>query len=41
MVEIAHEQYSKDQSGFKKLFNDVEKPLYEGLDIGVYISEVL
>ncbi|TYK31581.1 uncharacterized protein E5676_scaffold172G00760 [Cucumis melo var. makuwa] len=30
MVEIAHEQYSKDPSGFEKLLNDVEKPLYEG-----------
>ncbi|KAA0064274.1 transposase [Cucumis melo var. makuwa] len=29
MVEIAHEQYSKDPSGFEKLLNDVEKPLYE------------
>ncbi|KAL0551889.1 hypothetical protein IC582_010979 [Cucumis melo] len=30
MVEIAHEQYSKDPSGFEKLLNDAEKPLYEG-----------
>ncbi|KAA0042871.1 hypothetical protein E5676_scaffold108G00910 [Cucumis melo var. makuwa] len=30
MVEIAHMQYSKDPSGFEKLFNDAEKPLYEG-----------
>ncbi|KAA0059909.1 uncharacterized protein E6C27_scaffold108G002120 [Cucumis melo var. makuwa] len=30
MVEIAHEQYSKDPSGFEKLLNDDEKPLYEG-----------
>ncbi|KAL0560574.1 hypothetical protein IC582_000983 [Cucumis melo] len=30
MVEIAHEQYSKDPSGFEKLLNDVEKPLYKG-----------
>ncbi|KAA0040432.1 transposase [Cucumis melo var. makuwa] len=30
MVEIAHEQYSKDPSGFEKLLNDAEKSLYEG-----------
>ncbi|KAA0051591.1 hypothetical protein E6C27_scaffold174G001350 [Cucumis melo var. makuwa] len=30
MVEIAHEQYSKDPSGFEKLLNDTKKPLYEG-----------
>ncbi|KAL4035087.1 hypothetical protein IC575_003761 [Cucumis melo] len=30
MVEIAYEQYSKDPSGFEKLLNDAEKPLYEG-----------
>ncbi|KAA0059543.1 uncharacterized protein E6C27_scaffold518G00570 [Cucumis melo var. makuwa] len=30
MVEISHEQYSKDPSGFEKLLNDAEKPLYEG-----------
>ncbi|KAA0039737.1 hypothetical protein E6C27_scaffold2373G00020 [Cucumis melo var. makuwa] len=30
MVEIVHEQYSKDPSGFEKLLNDAEKPLYEG-----------
>ncbi|KAA0053557.1 hypothetical protein E6C27_scaffold190G001230 [Cucumis melo var. makuwa] len=30
MVEIAHEQYSKDPSSFEKLLNDAEKPLYEG-----------
>ncbi|KAA0058950.1 uncharacterized protein E6C27_scaffold98G001330 [Cucumis melo var. makuwa] len=30
MVEIAHEQYSKDPSGFEKLLTDAEKPLYEG-----------
>ena len=29
MIEIAPEQYSKDPSGFKKLLNDFEKPLYE------------
>ncbi|KAL0549113.1 hypothetical protein IC582_013593 [Cucumis melo] len=27
MVDIAHEQYSKDPSGFEKLLNDAEKPL--------------
>ena len=30
MVQIAHEQYSKDPSGFEKLLNDVEQSLYEG-----------
>ncbi|KAL0540929.1 hypothetical protein IC582_020954 [Cucumis melo] len=30
MVEISHEQYSKDPSGFEKLLSDAEKSLYEG-----------
>ena len=30
MIEIAHEEYSKDPNEFEKLLNDAEKPLYEG-----------
>ena len=30
MVEIAHEQYSKDLSDFEKSLNDTKKLLYEG-----------
>ncbi|KAA0059165.1 uncharacterized protein E6C27_scaffold430G00850 [Cucumis melo var. makuwa] len=30
MIEVAHEEYSKDPNGFKKLPIDAEKPLYEG-----------
>ncbi|KAA0049840.1 hypothetical protein E6C27_scaffold1591G00370 [Cucumis melo var. makuwa] len=30
MIEIAHEEYSKDPNGFEKLLIDVEEPLYEG-----------
>ncbi|KAL0560147.1 hypothetical protein IC582_000541 [Cucumis melo] len=30
MIEVAHEEYSKDPNGFKKLLIDAEKPLYEG-----------
>ena len=30
MIEVAHEEYSKDPTGFEKLLIDAEKPLYEG-----------
>ncbi|KAA0067714.1 hypothetical protein E6C27_scaffold352G00200 [Cucumis melo var. makuwa] len=30
MIEVAHEEYSKDPNGFEKLLIDAEKPLYEG-----------
>ncbi|KAL0540391.1 hypothetical protein IC582_024628 [Cucumis melo] len=30
MIEVAHEEYSKDPNEFEKLLNDAEKPLYEG-----------
>ena len=30
IIEVAHEEYSKDPNGFKKLLIDVEKPSYEG-----------
>ncbi|KAL4032266.1 hypothetical protein IC575_005336 [Cucumis melo] len=30
MIEVAHEEYSKDPNEFAKLLNDAEKPLYEG-----------
>ena len=30
MIEIVHEEYSKDPNEFETLLNDAEKPLYEG-----------
>ncbi|TYK03264.1 transposase [Cucumis melo var. makuwa] len=30
MIEVAHEEYSKDPNEFEKLLNDAEKSLYEG-----------
>ncbi|KAL0536272.1 hypothetical protein IC582_025215 [Cucumis melo] len=30
MIEVAHEEYSKDPNEFEKLLNDAKKPLYEG-----------
>ncbi|KAA0054363.1 hypothetical protein E5676_scaffold302G001850 [Cucumis melo var. makuwa] len=30
MIEVTHEEYSKDPNGFEKLLIDSEKPLYEG-----------
>ena len=30
MIQVAHEEYSKDPNEFEKLFNDAEKSLYEG-----------
>ncbi|KAA0038021.1 uncharacterized protein E5676_scaffold237G001710 [Cucumis melo var. makuwa] len=30
MIEVAHQEYSKDLKEFEKLLNDAEKPLYEG-----------
>ena len=30
MIEVAHEEYSKDPNEFEKLFSDAEKPLYKG-----------
>ncbi|KAA0047739.1 transposase [Cucumis melo var. makuwa] len=30
IIEVAHEEYSKDPNGFEKLLIDAEKPLYEG-----------
>ncbi|XP_031741715.1 uncharacterized protein LOC116403911 [Cucumis sativus] len=30
IIEVAHEEYSKDPTGFEKLLIDAEKPLYEG-----------
>ncbi|KAL0540400.1 hypothetical protein IC582_024637 [Cucumis melo] len=30
MIEVAHEEYSKDSNGFEKLLIDAEKPLYKG-----------
>ncbi|KAA0040158.1 transposase [Cucumis melo var. makuwa] len=30
MIEVAHEEYSKDPNEFEKLLIDAEKPLYEG-----------
>ncbi|KAL4010655.1 hypothetical protein IC575_027666 [Cucumis melo] len=30
MIEVAHEEYSKDPNGFEKLLIDAEKPLYKG-----------
>ncbi|XP_031737559.1 uncharacterized protein LOC101205266 [Cucumis sativus] len=30
MIEVAHEEYSKDPTEFEKLLIDAEKPLYEG-----------
>ena len=30
MIEVAHEEYSKDPNEFEKLLNDAEKPLFEG-----------
>ena len=44
MVEISHEQYSKDVSGFDKFLSDAEKLLYEEckkIHQIVYISEVV
>ncbi|KAA0040345.1 uncharacterized protein E5676_scaffold142G004230 [Cucumis melo var. makuwa] len=30
VIEVAHEEYSRDPNGFEKLLTDAEKPLYEG-----------
>ncbi|KAL0537169.1 hypothetical protein IC582_026139 [Cucumis melo] len=30
IIEVAHEEYSKDPNGFENLLIDAEKPLYEG-----------
>ncbi|KAA0066216.1 transposase [Cucumis melo var. makuwa] len=30
MIEVAHEEYSKDPNGFEKLLIDAKKPFYEG-----------
>ncbi|KAL4020410.1 hypothetical protein IC575_019186 [Cucumis melo] len=30
IIEVAHEEYSKDLNEFEKLLNNAEKPLYEG-----------
>lgn len=30
MIEVAHDEYSKDPNEFEKLFNDAEIPLFEG-----------
>ncbi|KAA0040992.1 hypothetical protein E5676_scaffold228G00330 [Cucumis melo var. makuwa] len=41
MVEIAHEQYAKDPSGFEKFLNNVEKPLYEGCKKSTKLSTLM
>ncbi|KAA0042374.1 uncharacterized protein E5676_scaffold477G00790 [Cucumis melo var. makuwa] len=39
MIEVAHEEYSKDPNGFEKLLIDAEKPLYERLFRSIECAE--
>ena len=41
MIEVAHEEYSKDSNGFEKLLIDVGKPLYEGCKKSTKLSTLV